>query len=174
MKHACWSVFALAFFAAPALADDVTKEDVVKLAKAGISDEIIIKFLTSKGAKLDLSASEVVELKTAGVSDTVIAHLLKTADHPESHGTAKKAAPKPVSPPPALRSNRLRTTTIPYNTSRSVRTYAIPNYYSSPRTYYFPLPYTYSHHSYGHHSYGHHSYGHHSSNHHGGHRTGHH
>ena len=165
MKHACWSVFALAVFTAPALADDVTKEDVVKLAKAGISDEIIIKFLTSKGAKLDLSASEVVELKTAGVSDTVIAHLLKTADHPKSHGAAKKAAPKPASPPPALRSNLLRTTYIPYNRSRSYRTYAVPNYYSYPRTYYFPLPYTSSHHSYGRHSYcGHHG-GHHGVHH---------
>ena len=46
--------------------DDATVEDVIKLSKAGISDEVIISFLKLRDP-LKLSANDIVELKKAEV-----------------------------------------------------------------------------------------------------------
>ncbi len=69
---------AIAFFAAlpMAAAAETTKEDVKKLAKAGVSEDVILSFIRANGPIANLSSDDVVELKAAGVSDRVLSALL--------------------------------------------------------------------------------------------------
>lgn len=71
-----WAL-AIAFLAAAPLAAsaDTSKEDILKLAKAGISDEVILAFVRANGAPR-LSSDDVIELKEAGVSDKVLSAML--------------------------------------------------------------------------------------------------
>jgi hypothetical protein len=61
-----------------AAAADVSKEDVKKLAKAGLSDDVILSFIRANGPMARLSADDIVELKEAGVSERVLAVLAGT------------------------------------------------------------------------------------------------
>ena len=168
MKHAFWIVVALAVSAVPASAGDATKEDVIKLSKAGISDEVIFAFLKSRDTKLKLSAADVAELKKAEVSEAVIDFILEYAADPGSKDAAPKGVDKPTSPP---------RTYVPPDRPIRTRVYAAPNYYSYrsyPSTYYYWPPYYTPYYFYGHHYSSHYSYGHHSYGHFGGHYGGHH
>ncbi len=64
----------LGALAAPAAAD-VSKEDIKKLAAAGVSDDVILTYVRTHGPAPRLSADDLVELKNAGVSDRVLAVL---------------------------------------------------------------------------------------------------
>lgn len=58
-----------------AAAADVSKEDIKKLAAAGISDEVILTYLRTHGPVPTFTADDLVELKQAGVSERVLAEL---------------------------------------------------------------------------------------------------
>src|ERR1017187_5091802 len=53
--------------------------DVVKLSKAGLSDDVIIQKVKKNGQAFDLSPDQMIELKSAGVSDKVVAVMLDPA-----------------------------------------------------------------------------------------------
>ena len=53
--------------------------DIVKLSKAGLSDEVIIQKVKKNGQAFDLSTDQMIELKSAGVSDKVVAVMLEPA-----------------------------------------------------------------------------------------------
>ncbi len=65
-------------------------QDVVKLAQAGISDDIILNQLKNNGAIYNLTADQIILLKNQGVSQPVIKALLTGS-----------AAPIPAAAPPA-------------------------------------------------------------------------
>lgn len=66
---------AIAILAAAPLAAsaDVSKEDIKKLAAAGVGDEVILAFIRSNGPVARLSADDIVELKQAGAGERVLA-----------------------------------------------------------------------------------------------------
>lgn len=88
MKRMLIALAALGLVPAAAAAD-VTKEDLKKLAAAGISDEVILTYLRSHGPLPSLTADDLVELKQVGVSDRVLAEV-----------AGRPAAPAPVDPAP--------------------------------------------------------------------------
>ena len=122
MRYTLWGVLILALSAAPALAGDVTREDVIKLATAGLSDDLIITFLDAKGARFDLSAGGVVSLKEGGVSEAVIAHML----------LSNVPAAVPVSNP------ALKVTKTPASKTRSLPR-LLQGRYDTTRSYYIPV-----------------------------------
>jgi hypothetical protein len=65
---------ALGALALPAAAD-VRKDDLKKLAAAGISDEVILAFIRANQPVSRFNADDLVELKQAGVGDRVLALL---------------------------------------------------------------------------------------------------
>lgn len=65
--------------AAPAVPKGLTLEDVMKLSKAGLGDQLIIERLRKNGHPFDLSPDEMLQLKTAGVSDKVMEVMLDPA-----------------------------------------------------------------------------------------------
>jgi hypothetical protein len=118
MKKWTWSLLLL--FAVPmTVSADTTREEIVKLAKAGIGDEVIMAFLRQNPLPDKLTSDDIIELKKAGVSDRVLNAMLATP------AVEKRPAPVKVAPQP-----------------RTVEKV----YVTAPRTVYYtsPAPVTYS------------------------------
>lgn len=121
---------------------DVTKEELKKLASAGVSEDVILSYIRTNGPVVKLSSDDIVELKQAGLGDKALA---------VAAGGMVPPAPTPVVPVPApnVVVESLPQVTYTYSTYD-------PYYYSRPSyTYYYP---SYSH-GYSHHrDSSHHSY----------------
>lgn len=71
---------------------NTTVADVVRMAQAGISDEIIIARLRNEGKAFDLSTDDLIELKKGNVSNAVVKAMMNPS--PSLQGTpASMAAP---------------------------------------------------------------------------------
>jgi YMGG-like Gly-zipper len=57
---------------AQAAAQAVTNYDLVNMTKSGVSDDLIVSTIQSRGARLDLSPQALITLKQQGVSDRVV------------------------------------------------------------------------------------------------------
>jgi hypothetical protein len=86
----------------------LTIADVVKLCKAGLTDELVITKIKKNNKSFDLSPDELIELRKSGVSDTVIKFLLDPAQPyvppppPPAPAPAPLAANPTAAPPPPL------------------------------------------------------------------------
>src|SRR6188508_1879234 len=87
---------ALTFLAALPLAAQVSKEDIKKLAAAGISDDVILSYVKANGPVAKLSAEDVIELKQAGTSEKVLSVIV--AGSMPAPAPAAPAAPAPAPP----------------------------------------------------------------------------
>src|SRR6187399_484885 len=131
MKKLTWTLALMA--ALPlALSAQVSKEDLRKLAAAGISDEVILSYVKANGPVAKLSAEDVIELKQAGASEKVLAVALGNAPAPAPAYTPSYEQPRQTYTAPS-------TTVVeaaPYYYSPSV-SYA--SYVEAP--YYYPSYY---------------------------------
>ena len=71
----------------PARASALTSDQVVTLAKGGVSEQVILAVIERDNVPFDLDADAIVALKQQGVSDTIVMAMLKsgrgeTADAP--------------------------------------------------------------------------------------------
>jgi hypothetical protein len=88
-------------------ASGLTAEDVIKLAKAGLSEDIIIQQIKKNGRAFDLSTDQLIALKTATVSDRIVEVMLdpskSDAAVAPTPAVSKLVTPAPVAPrhPPA-------------------------------------------------------------------------
>ena len=80
-------VACLAFAAAAVQAAVMTNDDVIKMAKAGVGDSLIIQQIERSDPAFDTSVDGVIRLKKSGVSDTVIDRMMN-----------KRAAVQPPAP----------------------------------------------------------------------------
>lgn len=104
-----FSVFALCLV--PLTALGFGNEDVVKLIKAGFSDEVVVQAITTeKSPAFDTSADGLVALKNVGASETVIKAIL--ARHVEK----KVAEPAAVSAAPQTKISDCKREAAPRNT----------------------------------------------------------
>lgn len=69
---------------------------VIKLVKAGLSEDLIITTINGAAGNYDISADGIIALKSAGASDKVIAAMVAKVT------AAAQPAPPPVPPPPVL------------------------------------------------------------------------
>jgi hypothetical protein len=67
--------------------DTLTNDSVVKLVKAGLSDDLIVSTVNTQPGAYDTSADAIIALKSAGASDKVLAAVL----HKSSALTAQDA-----------------------------------------------------------------------------------
>ena len=81
----------------------MTVQDVIKLSKAGLSDDTIIEQIRAKNQRFDLSADQLVQLKTANVSERVIQAMIDpgvrsttTVSTPTTGKPAEPATPVPT------------------------------------------------------------------------------
>jgi hypothetical protein len=82
------ALFAICCLAAAAQ-QAMNNDAVIKLVKAGLSDDLIVTTINSQPGAYDTSADGIIALKGAGVSDKVVAAIV-----------AKAAAPAVAPPPP--------------------------------------------------------------------------
>nr|MDQ3012581.1 hypothetical protein [Acidobacteriota bacterium] len=98
--------FALCIPTLPIAAQDakpLTNQDVIKLVKAKIGDEIVITKINQSKNKFDLSTDGIVQLKEAGVSDKVLQVMMnQMAGDPTLRGAGGRPA---QSTPPAASSS---------------------------------------------------------------------
>jgi hypothetical protein len=73
-------------------------QDVVKLTKAGMSEDIVLAKVKKAGASYDLSTDQIIYLKNQGVSQNVITALLQAG--PASAPAAPASTPSSASLPP--------------------------------------------------------------------------
>jgi len=102
-----------------AVAAQVSKEDLKKLAAAGISDDVILSYVRANGGVTRLSAEDVIELKQAGASEKLLSSILGTAPAPSA---------QPVQPAP----ERSTYTTDQYMPPSSSYVYDSSPYYYTP------------------------------------------
>src|SRR4026209_1575761 len=81
----------------PKSAESLTLEEVVKLSKAGFSEELIITRIKKSGKAFDLSTDELVELRRTGIGESIIKFLLDPSQ--------PYTPPAPPPPPPARPDN---------------------------------------------------------------------
>lgn len=82
--------------AAPA---GLSVEDVIKLAKAGLSEDIILQQIKKKNRPFNLTTDQLIRLKTANVSDRIVAFMLDPSK-PEIPASAEPPAmPAPARAP---------------------------------------------------------------------------
>ena len=74
-------------------------EDVVKMTKAGLSDDVVVSEIRKSGHSFDLTPDQLISLKTAKVSDRVIQAMLEPAKSglPASAGPGSGTTPAPGS-----------------------------------------------------------------------------
>jgi hypothetical protein len=111
----------------------VTNYDLVEMTRAGVSEDLIISTIRTRGGRFDLSPPQLIALKQQGVSDRVVMAAQSASANGGYAGPAYAAAPPIVVAPP-------------------------PVYYVRPapavRVYYGPAwgpPRHYYHHGYSHH-----------------------
>jgi len=79
----------------------MTIEDVVRLSKAGVAEDVIVARVKSNAKPFDLNPDEIIELGNYGVSDTVIKYLLNPSYSPPAPPPAAPAAAAPAPNPAA-------------------------------------------------------------------------
>ncbi len=97
------SFFALVFlaFCPLLLAQQALNNDaIVKLVKAGLSEDLIVSTINSQAGTYDTSTDGLIALKTAGVSDKVVTAMVAKAAAPPPAPAAVAAPPAPAPPPP--------------------------------------------------------------------------
>jgi hypothetical protein len=120
-----------------ALSAQVSKEDLRKLAAAGISDEVILSYVRANGPVAKLSAEDVIDLKQAGASEKVLSAVLGNAPAPAPAYTPSE---QPRAQAQTVYSSAPSTTVVYdsapyyYTPSVSYAAYSTPVYYP---TYYY-------------------------------------
>jgi hypothetical protein len=77
----------------------LTNDSVIKLVKAGLSEDLIVSTINASPGTYDTSADGLIALKTAGVTDKVVSAILTKASSPAASAVA------PVTLPPAAAQN---------------------------------------------------------------------
>ncbi len=67
-------------------------DPVIKMAKAGLSDELIVTTISASQGHFDISAEGLISLKAGGVSDKVVSAILLKTSAPAMPATASPAA----------------------------------------------------------------------------------
>jgi len=80
----------------------LNNDAVIKLAKAGVSDDLIITTVNASPGTYDTSADGIIAMKGAGVSDKVVSAVVTKAAAP-AVGAIQPAAPTQPSTPPESR-----------------------------------------------------------------------
>jgi hypothetical protein len=115
--------------------------EVLKLARAQVSDDTIVAFVQNSGTVYSLSAGEIVYLHGQGVPDRVISAMLDNRRNVTTPAAAAPAAPaQATAPAQTTYAAAAPTYNVAPSYTPSSSTYVIPY---SPPTYYYDYPYNY-------------------------------
>lgn len=83
----------------PAPVKTLNNDSVIKLVKAGLSDDLIVTTINASAGRYDTSADGVIALKSAGVSDKVVSAIVVKASAPPPAPASAPVAAAPAPPP---------------------------------------------------------------------------
>jgi len=89
------SVFLAAFALVAAAQQSLNNDAIIKLVKAGLSDDLIVSTIFSQAGTYDTSTDGLIALKSGGVSDKVVGAILSKA----AGGTAAASSPAAATAP---------------------------------------------------------------------------
>src|SRR5271168_2221505 len=113
------AVLFLALCSSLAAQQSLNNDGVIKLVKAGLSDDLIISTINSQPGTYDTSPDGLIALKKANISDAVVAAIVKKAS-----GTEQAApAPDPSSAAPAPTPEQPATSPAPAQSAGKPRVY---------------------------------------------------
>ena len=104
LKHKCWIVIALVLVAGIALAQTapLVNQDIVKMVKAGLSDDTIVSMISSQPGNYTVTPDALIDLKNAHVSERVINTMIAKQSGTLAPPTPSAApAAAPAAPPAA-------------------------------------------------------------------------
>jgi hypothetical protein len=79
----------------------LTNQDIIKLVKAKLSDDLIIQKIAQSKTRFDTSVDGLVALRDAGVDDRLLAVIMNPASAAAAAPAARPAATPSANPPPA-------------------------------------------------------------------------
>jgi hypothetical protein len=91
MRKSLFAVFLLTICSFALAQQAMNNDAIIKLVKAGLSDDVIVSTINASPGTYDTSADGLIALKTAGASDKVIAAIVMKGSAP-----AAASAPAPV------------------------------------------------------------------------------
>jgi hypothetical protein len=74
----------------------LNNDSIVKLVKAGLSDDLIISTINASAGTYNTSADGIIALKTAGTSDKVVAAIVTKVAAPATSAPGTPESPKPT------------------------------------------------------------------------------
>jgi hypothetical protein len=104
MPRAVFSTVFLLFVSILSGQTTLNNESVVKLIKAGLSDDLVVSTVNAAPGGYDASADGLIALKAAGASDKLISAIVLKASSP-SPGVQAATPPQPSTAEPAVTSN---------------------------------------------------------------------
>jgi len=102
MRKGFLAVCILAFCTFVAAQQSMNNDAVIKLVKAGLSDDLIVSTINGSPGTFDTSANGLIALKTAGASDKVIAAIIAKASGPVAPPAAAAPAPAATGRPAGI------------------------------------------------------------------------
>ena len=87
--------------AAGAGAANLTNDDVIKMAKSGLSEQVLLQVIESNPSQFDTSPAALIALKEAGVPDGVLARMVQVSARRDPAAKGAAAPPPPLSPSPS-------------------------------------------------------------------------
>src|ERR1039458_8211831 len=96
MRKSFLALVFLAFCPLLVAQQSLSNDAVIKLVKAGLSDDLIVSTINAQPGTYDTSTDGLIALKTAGVSDKVVSAIVLKASG------AAQPAPPPIPPPPPM------------------------------------------------------------------------
>lgn len=100
MRKNILAVFFLVFCPLLIAQQALNNDSVIKLTKAGLSDDLIVSTVNSQAGAYDTSTDGLIALKTAGVSDKVVAAVVAKAAAPAPSAVAPVPPPAPAADDP--------------------------------------------------------------------------
>ena len=96
MRRSVFAVLFLVFASVLTAQQGLNNDGVIKMVKAGLSDEVVAATVTSSPGTYDTSADALVALKTAGVADKVVAAMVSKATAPAAPAVSSSSLPKGI------------------------------------------------------------------------------
>jgi len=96
----CFGIVVLPLVLAFGQDGSLTKEQVIKMSKAGLADDVIITRIKAEPVPMKLSTDDLITLKSSGVSDNVIRAMMAPASSASAPGAAAAPAADAVGTSP--------------------------------------------------------------------------
>lgn len=93
MRKLSVALFCIAACLMAAAQQGLNNDSIIKLAKAGLSDDVVIATINGSPGQYNTSADGLIALKQAGVSDRVIAAMVLKGSAPAAPAAANTASP---------------------------------------------------------------------------------